>query len=369
MIKQNLFLAHTPYHILMAATIIKQDMLNNNTIIIFEDFKFNKDEYEWLAKYFNKIILIKSEYKLNKIRKKLKNKILKAIYTRYYTFMDIVNIKNLIKDLRKTSWSRIHCFNDIYEKIQILIYYLKSNNTKVIYIEDGSAAYWVKKDIFKGSEVELRKLFSPKRIFLRYFNFLDKYEVINIFGGGSYIDNSYFLYPDFVCGELKIREIIGIKSEKLKQVIMENSNKKFNINNSIIILIELHSSEFKEKYKNIIDTLNGYEIYIKYHPRESVFYLDDFVNGRYNILPNNISLENILVNSKNNIIIGNGGSTVFLTLPKISNNQYISINKILGMSLGYDYEITLEKIGVMTPENYKTFNQIINSIREGSLDK
>lgn len=369
MINKNLFLAHTPYHILMASTIIKQDILSNNTIIIFEDFKFNKDEYKWLDKYFNKIILIKSEYKLNKIRTKLKNKVIKAIYTRYFTFMDIINIKNLTKDLSKTSWNRIHCFNDIYEKVQILIYYLKSNNTKVIYIEDGSAAYWIKKDIFKGNKIELKKFFSPKRIFLRYFNFLDKYEVINIFGEGSYIDSSYFLYPDLICDELKIREVKEIKSEKLNQVIMENNNKKFNINNSIIILAELYSPDFNSKYKNIIYTLNEHEIYIKYHPRESVFYLDDFIKRSYKILPNNTPLENILVNSKNNIIIGNGGSTVFLTLPKISNNQYISINKLLGISLGYHYERTLERIGVMIPENYKKFNKIINSIREGNLNK
>ncbi|MPQ43499.1 polysialyltransferase family glycosyltransferase [Clostridium tarantellae] len=359
MMKNNLFLAHTPYHLLLSATLVKQENLKNNVLVIFKDFNINMDEYKWLNDYFHEIIILRGSYKLNYTRDKLKTKIGKMVYVRGCALGTVFAIKKLIKSFKDISWSQIFCFNDSFEKIQILIHNLKGENTKVAYIEDGSAAYWVKKDIFLHMKINASKFLSTSYIMLKSFNFHDKYEIIDVFGGGSYIDYSYFLYPDFICKELKKKEAKEIKSEDLKTVILRKNFEKFNINNSIVILADLYSPKVKEYFEEAFKYLKGYNIYLKYHPRETNFYLNDLVKGREFILPSEEALESILVNSKNNIIIGTGGSTVFFTLPKISENKYISLNKIFNISFGEEYEKTLEKIGINIPLNYEEFNIVL----------
>lgn len=356
----NLFLAHTPYHIILLSGICKNNHDNeNNDLVIYEDFNTENIDIKNLKNNFDNVYIIEGNIKKNKNRSKFYK-----VLTQYNLMS---NIKNLI-DLK--DYNRVYLCNDVYIQNQYLIDKISNKDkAEIIYIEDGSAAYTNNKVLHK---LNIRnKLLS--------FIYKVSFENLDMLGSNSKINKRMFLWPKLIRDELKD----GKATYELDKNIIESGievtyNKFFKKLNGRIegIVILLEHIEFvnvfgngkNESIKQYIDIMmyiikaldeSDKKIYLKYHPRDNSSYLNNYIKdlSNVNIIENDIASE-ILFKSKNISIIS-AYSTSILTASKIIGpNKIISIIKLLDIKDNNLIKV-FENLKIELPESLNELNKII----------
>lgn len=218
---------------------------------------------------------------------------LKKIFDKVY-IGDTTNYNDVYLHLREGNhYDNIFISDDFYVGIQYIINNYLSECGKVIYVEDGSQSYLEGfyynpyKDLEEDEIIDLNDI---KHI----VNF--KLEKPDIMGTYSKIDEREVLFKKFIRHELiDGRKNNEIKAEYIKKAIDRLYNHKQLLlgddsGKKIIMCVDVSEVYIKANLYNLDDytsmieniisgiSINNTEIYIKYHPRETVFYLDYLIN-------------------------------------------------------------------------------------------
>lgn len=352
--KSNLFIAHTPYHLTLAMAIIKSENLTNNILLVYNTFNISDSQINKLNNYFEEIHIIEIKCKASFINKfSIKEWITKCIEVKY----DLKNFEYIISKLKEREFKKIFFSNNTDIEVQILIDTFRRNSTEVYYIEDGCAAYH--DIVYEERLFTIKKILIPKYAVFGYkYKFFRKFSNVSVIGLGRNILGGYYVNKQYIREELKNMESHSIDMLSYKEVIKEYYSSNEYINNSIVLIMDHSESGYCNEIINILKFIKdtGKLIYIKYHPRETNFYSDFLLDTNIRKLDTNINIESILVNTYGNIIIGNGGSTTFLTCPLICNNKYIITNSLFNLNINSRLIEIVKNLGAIEINN---FNDII----------
>ena len=355
---KNLFIVHTPYHLILATGIQCKDKSCESDIIIYKDFDLSNTNLESLACIFKNIYIYdKEDYK------KFNIPVVKSI------IMFKSKIENIKKLLGNKRYDKIFVFNEAFVETQYIINKNKiSDDSKVIYVEDGANAYMSLG--FKEKESQL--IVKIKSLITGI-----KYEDISFeCGTHSKIKQRMVTWPQILKKELVEdgKEIIEIESEiihngltVLYKKFIDNIDEK---EDKILILLE--HKEFFDMYKEadlklyidtiqlILSNLESANVYVKYHPRDESDYLNDIFKNFKNItfMNKNVPAEAYCLSEQSYVI--SVFSTTLLTVAKlISPKNAISISDIMNMELNTLRE-NFVKLGITIPADKEDLRNILN---------
>lgn len=253
---ENLFLVHTPYHILLATSISQSDEYIGCCNEIFINNNFGIKEIE-----------------VNKLRK---------IFKKVHILNDLDNLSEVCYLIGNKKYKRIFVNNESEIKTQYILNNNLIKDGEIIYIEDGTANY-----------LNLNMNILDNEVIEKYSELLNiKVENLKILGSYSKIKRRYCLYPGLIREELKDgKENIGINKELLNKAIdllYDFPEHGTEYENNVVIALE--NSEFFNNANDIYNYIevinriimelekNNMKIYIKYHPREKNRYLESYIN-------------------------------------------------------------------------------------------
>jgi len=358
---KNIFLAFTPYHIFLLYSIAStHHRTEDNILFIISDFaestKLAKAIEDSRNSSFKQVYVLAGTYAK-------KWKILKWIITRN----NIIKLKHFIKNSRIKN---VYSCQDKKAEGQAMFYFTKEKNktTQCFYVEDGSGVY---------SEIVSKKKNFFKFILAKLFYgtwWRDK----KVVGSSQWTDKLMVIFPQFVRGELKNKDIIPIKKDEVlrlkKEEFFSNCIKLFDVNlhglEQIDVLLLINHSYYARlypKYKEVIEKFlkitetQGLKTAVKYHPREP---LEDFlsVNNREKIiiLPRAIPVEILYIigPASLKIVVGNI-STSLLTAKWLMN--HCRVVSLVPMFNYYDYGLLkiFKEINIQLINNEEGLKKII----------
>ena len=133
---KNLFIAYTPYHILLSHGLV-EDMSGEieNYLIIFSDF-IDKKALKYLQEtklqsQFNEILYYASGTDL-RLFTRLKRQLIMW-----------KNVRFITKFVKKHKFDRVYVFNDLRMESQAALHFVRrrNKNSMIIYVEDGISVY------------------------------------------------------------------------------------------------------------------------------------------------------------------------------------------------------------------------------------
>ncbi|MFX0548804.1 polysialyltransferase family glycosyltransferase [Hathewaya histolytica] len=359
---KNLFLVYTPYHLILATTIvIGQNCEEQNDLIIMNTFDTNKLDLNSINFIFNRVVIVDKKNNLESFVEKIKNNLL------------IINqIKVCIKE---TKYNYVYlCHDDTPIDQKTIDICLRNNSQcKFIYLEDGSFCYCDYETIKPKGKIQQ----SIKEVICKtVFGIKDAYEFIEVLGTHSKLDHLRLLWPEFARKELKSKPIHEIERELLLSSINKVYSNKFKDvhikNNSIIILLELFDArvmDFK-KYSDLIYNIVNYSkmaninVYIKYHPREVNRYMDYIKKEEYIIFLDKDAPAEVLCSKAldKKVYIISLKSTSLYTLIKMSNNiKVISLINVLGFK-DNNFTVFFNKLGMIMPSSFEELCEDLNDL-------
>lgn len=364
----NIFVAHTPYHLILDSGIADEEYKeDNNCLIVFKDFDVNEIAWHSLRKCFNKVILIESRYKEGK----------PAFIGKY--FNNIISNLKMIGEVKKKidgcKVDNLFIHNDyhIVDKKIMQLANIKGN-CNLIYIEDGSAAY------NSGILARRKKLYLVKWKIKKVLYSLGEYGYsVETMGSNSIFKECRVVFPEYARKELKKKNIKEISKEEIERgisIVYPTSYNNDCINNAVVIFLDLFSfiEPKKNQYIYIIEEIFdickrlGLKIYIKYHPREKNRYLE-FLKSKFNNI-NEIKqgrpMETIYNNFGKKSVAVSSVSTGLITLEKISKETMkISIKNMLDMEDEHISDI-FSKINVLVPNSLNELTLMLEeNLNEG----
>ena len=341
------FICHTPHHINLAMVLVEQTAQNAD-IILYEDFKIEKDTKKRLNIFFENVFILPG--KVNEKNQSL-----------FLLLLKIIKDSRIVRAFSSSliSYKQVYVFNDYYIKNQFLCNYAKQKGATIIGVDDGSAAY-CNINISRNKQMKLRTFVDK----ILYWKSGYIYEDISCFGTFSLISYFYALLPTYIRKELNKAKITQIDTNKYIEILKSNySFESYKIKDSIVVFLD-HSSSIEDKTfyeKMIIDLQTRYNnVFLKYHPREDVRFINHQLVRELN---QNHAGEQIIFNSKNSIFIGNL-STVFLTgiLINQNDNEFISISDMVKSGLQDEYlKLVLQSNSVKFPIDSDSLFSIVDS--------
>lgn len=336
---KNLFIVHTPYHILLSTSVCLSKQYINCENSIFINDTFGRDErlIENLRGIFKNIYLIQCKKNIN--------------------FIDELHfIKFCLND---KLYDNIFVNNESEIKTQLIINENLKEDGKLIYIEDGTSNY---RSFLNNSKYISDDILNYCSQILNIY-----IENINFLGGHSRINERYFLYPELVMDKLKNKNNKSINCNLLKDAI-RLIYRNYDYIGEDFILIALEHSSFVGIYreynlntyvnliKNIIKELSksNKNIYIKYHPREEIEYLNFcFQYSNVYVLDKSLAIESLFCE---NMMLISLRSTSLITFSKLfTSKNAICIQNLLG---DFENDLTelFNKVGIFFPN---TIDEII----------
>jgi hypothetical protein len=325
--KNNLFVLHTQYCLILSAGLIKNRFKNDyNELILFKDFKTNKDLENKIEDIFNQSLILDGTLKSQKLDKISKLQLL------------LSNVKKIKNKLNK-KYNSVFLVTDMsLPELKIMNFTNKlSSDTEYIWLEDGSYPYF--QNVETNGGLDKNNLTRSIRCFIfKYiFNIGKFYSFSGRFmGANTWLNKAYLTYPTLSRDTYQDKQKIEISSKEfdfgitsIYDTIDFNFDQKF-----IFIVFDLFSV-----YKNKKDILNfleefheftnniGLTVYFKFHPRETI----DFEKyNRFKELDRNIAVESYYASflKTNSVIIGIK-STALQTAKKM-NFDVISIAEMFG---------------------------------------
>lgn len=244
---ENLFLVHTPYHVVLASgiasTLLKDDI---NILVIFRDFDTNSIDINALSSVFKQIIILEGnlDIKNNSIAK----------------FMRVIqNKKNIYKIkiiTNKYKFKSLYIFNDaIITDKKTMSLTNKNNKCKIIYVEDGAEMY--SSAYILNNYLDLIKWRIKKWLYK-----LGEYgNEVKMLGTSNNINIHMALFPQLVRKEFKDKTIEEISEEQLREGIYKVYKNYIDTVNffddSVIIFLDIfeYIKPIKDKYIKIIEKI------------------------------------------------------------------------------------------------------------------
>lgn len=335
---QNLFIVHTPYHILLATSISQ-----SNEYI---------DDYNEI--FINNTFGIK-EREVNKLRK---------IFKKVHVLNNLSDLSEVYSLIGNKKYKRIFVNNESEIKTQYILNNNLIKSGEIIYIEDGTANY-----------LNLKMKALDNKVIERYSKLLNiELENLMILGSYSKIKKRYFLYPYLVRKELlDSKESLEIDGYMLTNAInlfygFLECGEEYNKN----VVIALENSEFFNdeydmyNYIKVINKIiveldkNKIKVYIKYHPREKKRYLESYINySRYiEYIESSQAIEKYY--KLKNLYLISMKSTCLISFCKIfGKERAICINNLFNKNNDDIVEI-FKKLNIYLPND---INGIINKIK------
>jgi len=332
----NLFIAHTPYHILLSIAfardfLMKQLCKVRNYLIIIDDFSDAELYKKALCLGFDNPfcqILVLPTYKI-------KPRLLHYIRQR-------IKAKIIMELTRQEKPNNIYVFNDFGQEAQSALFAQKNLRCgKGIYIEDGLAPY----SDYRVSPRSKIKLFLNRLVYGKYF--ID----IHFHGSHPQIKEMYATFPELISKKrylnIKVNKIDSevfdiFKESKFIEILIKLVRYDFNKISKINYLIILPHSEVFEKDKKIFYVFNeiienfvnkGIKFAIKYHPREDHY---NYIATKSKLIckiPKSLPIELIYIFlRKKNIkisVIGYNSTALFTAVKLLPNAKIYSIYKII----------------------------------------
>lgn len=355
---KSLFIVHTPYHLILAAGICKEQNMKDTDILIYKDFDINsidldniKDLFENVYLYDKNIFTVLNIPKLktfSMIKSKLKN----------------------INSLVKNKYHKIFIFNESLLETQcILNKKVINKKAEIIYVEDGSNVYIKTEDRKKN-----QSLTSKISKYLLYgFNYED---VGHTFGVHTKIQKRLVVWPKIVREEFKNDS--KILEEINKEVLISGINscykdkieETYKHEERVFLLLEhlefftLHEDAdlevYKETVEKIITNFRHKTIYIKYHPRDNSEYLKDILDKYVNVkIVGNSEPAEIYYISDNISVISTFSTTLFTATKIAPKMKIISLAKVMNMK-NEDLIKKFITIGVKIPNNFKELMKLMD---------
>ncbi|PTV93032.1 hypothetical protein C8C76_15613 [Halanaerobium saccharolyticum] len=355
----NIFLVHTPYHLMLSVGFAKQLVEQDNFLIIFEDFDVSSVDTNNFSHLFKKIEILQGNLVLKDIN------IIKKIYLYY------INIKKLKKIIKKRNFDKVFTFNNniiLDQKIFELVN--QKRKCKVIYIEDGSAAY---NQSYKECGNLKRKVKSLTKKAI--FNLNDYGQCVSILGLNNYIDELFVLYPELIREELrekKVKKITDTQFADGAKLVYKNLFDEIEVSrNSIIVFLDKYEfvKTIQQNYFYILERIIEYskeknkDVYFKYHPREEKEFIKLLELDYKNIFFIKKEIPSEVVGyslSGNNIIISTT-STSLLTINKIIEDKSFIISLVKILDLETVIIKAYSKLNFSIPNNIDELKKIILS--------
>jgi len=331
---KNLFIAHTPYNVLLSCGIaLEQEGSIENHLIVTRNFSgvgaLLYSLKRWELSPFARIEGLPITYGRNGRFKK--------------RFTIRKNIKMIARYVCRHSFGRVYVFNDMKPEAQAALHFAKKSNRNAVgvYVEDGTAAY-------HSYTVEKRPLYIVllKKLFWGFW-----WDEIRIHGTSRWIDEAKAIFPHLLRPEIRSKHVTDISKHSLMElknliwpyeylsrvgVTIDELN-----NNADVILIVAHSkfankhSKYKEIVKDILDIITGINlrVAVKYHPRESMGNFLSLTNTKeIMIIPQYLPVEliYILLSEKIKCVIGDVSTSLLTAKWLLDSATIYSLASILG---------------------------------------
>ena len=348
---RKIFVAHTPYHLLLSVSLIQKYGKDiKKTLLVHKDFTIENNVMENLNEIFDAVYVIQSNNKYCDDK----------IFTNYYNKLKLItSIKHLIDF---THYDEIFIFNDnnVIDK-KIIQLAKSSSNCVVNYVEDGSAAY-------NGIISQKRNLINLSKAYIKKVLFgLKEYgSFVDVIGANNYIDKVVVMFPDLIRKELQTKCICGIDKKHFIEgidVLYKDELTKINLpNNSVVIFLDLLSfvQSLDVNYIGLIERMIlhykdlGKNVYVKYHPRETNYYLKNSAFS-YKLIDNSIPSEVLMRFCNNNTDVIASISTTLLTATLFEENiRPISFIKLLNYD-DKNLQDVFMKFDIFMPQSISDF--------------
>jgi hypothetical protein len=325
--KNNLFVIHTQYCLILSTGLIKNRFKNDyNELILFKDFKINENVEKKIESIFNESLILDGTLKSQKLDKISKFKLL-------------LSSNKKIKNKLNKKYDRVFLVTDMsLPELKIMNFTNKlSSDTEYIWLEDGSYPYFQNVETNGGFDKNNFTRSIRSFIFKYIFNIGKFYSFSGRFmGANTWINKAYLTYPRLSRDIYQDKQKIEISSKEfdcgitsIYDTVDLNSNQKF-----IFIVFDLFSVyKNKEYILNYLDEFYEFTniinipVYFKFHPRE-IMNFEKY--DRFKELDRNLAVESYYASfsNKNSIIIGIK-STALQTAKKMNFNV-ISIAEMFG---------------------------------------
>lgn len=273
----NIFLAFTPYHVLLAYCMAakRQQSGERNVLFIISEFPEADTFADSLRvskrNVFSDVVLLQGEYRKRSIFVKIGMRKKNAA---------------LIRDfVRKLRIHTVFVGNDQRVEAQAALYHAKRAwpQSKGVYVEDGTVAY-----PFAVPKKSMIRVLLGRVIFGSWW------QDIPVPGTSSWIDQTAAIFPSLVRPELKEKEVIPIEKECFLRIKEDPSFMRYidalGISlgklQAIDVLFVSHHSETEDRhprYREVAKHVLAFvrekklRLAVKYHPREL---LGDFLSVR-----------------------------------------------------------------------------------------
>jgi len=301
---KNIFICYTPYHFLLSFLFKGR---GDDDLIVFIDQYNNLEEWAVVLKGIKNSKFVAFEYarsifKLTRVLKKilkdwrLKSKQIEAVY--------------IFNDRAKHTWIALNC--------------IRTKN--IFYIEDGSSAY-------SNSKIKTIKV---KEIIFRILSKIPylKYKYVEVLGTSPMIVGGYYLYPNNVRDENKIKPIFQYeKSDENLTEITRIFLKLFNFNlkneSSLLVLLpSLSDVSFFNEFNKIAEEVaisNDQLLLIKNHPLDKN-YKNIIKQKNIEALPSFYPAEAAIITGKSQAIIGSFTTALYVSKFLFENCTVINVS-------------------------------------------
>lgn len=361
----NLFLVHTPYHIILASALAIELPLNsnNNVMLLYNDFSLDNLNLSRFYELFSSVTILAGN---SDIKKTVVPKSLQA----YQLF--IRNMKIFRRITENICFSSVFVFNNLRpENIRIVEETHQKNKGKIVYVEDGSAAYSSSENS-AGIRRTLKSLVKAK---IYGGSLVDHKQAV--MGLGSSITHCAAIYPELVREELKRKSIQEIKTSRIceaaKTIFRDDINGLLVPEQSIIVLLDLYSSITPIIYKytqvlEIVFALSsslGIPVLFKYHPRETSSYVESMKEKFDNAfeVKRTIPSEAVFLALNEKSVVISSTSTSLITLRKI-RPEILGISTMLILGLNDEsLKKVFSAIGLSLPLSVSELSTIIREAK------
>lgn len=353
---KNLFVVHTQYSLILASGLTKGRFASgNNDLILFQDFKLNKELSDKLLSIFNNTLLLQGTFSLANGSSLAKAK-------HYYN--SIKSSKSFIKN----KYDKVFIVLDMnLPEMHIMKRaYAMNHEAEFIALEDGSYPYFLNHVTAGGLDKNSFTRFV-REILFKYFLGCGKFYSFEgrFMGANMWLKSIYLTYKDHARMIYKNKNRIEITTEEFNagiDLLFNGTNTNFRKNAVIIILDKLDVYKNLGSIKRLIAELillcenNKNTIYYKYHPRENQN-LDELKNCIE--LDRNVAIEIYYKDCLPAKPLVIGIKSTGLQTAKKMGFEVVSLAKAADEH-NEDVISFYKKIGISVPDNISQIRQLLS---------
>ncbi len=204
---KNLFVLHTQYNLLLSVGLCSTDFKEDrNDLVLFLDFKLDERHVKCINCTFSSSITLPGNYpkvELSPIQKwqkiKRDNESIKKYIQNQYDRLFIVD------DMCIQEMYAMKCAGELNKDI------------KMIWLEDGTNAYFSNDVVSRGMGSTPIKRLIRKSVFCTIFNLGRYYDLGPVMGGHYLLTEVYLTFPEAVRIELSGKEVLKISDQAFQK--------------------------------------------------------------------------------------------------------------------------------------------------------